>query len=362
MAAYTTIDNPLEFFNTVVYTGNGVAIGSGGNSVTGVGFQADITWIKRRDAVSQHDLYDSVQGAQKRIYPDETYAQDTGVTESLNAWTADGFNLGNSGGGNASGGDYVAWNWFCGTTASGSTTGSGTTKTYSYSVNATSGVSAITYEGNGTTGHTIPHGLGAVPEFIIIKDLASNNWNCYHVTIDWDYIFRLNTNAAAANENNRFQATPTSTVFSLGDDAHTNGNGNNYAAYAFAPKQGFSIFGNYIGNARVPDGRFVYCGFRPAFVIVKNQDAAENWEMMDNKRQGFNAPSTSNKGNWRLIPNSNAAKNTNSGATFTATGFKLIQSSSELNANNDNYSFIAFAAAPLVSSEGVPANSRQYFG
>lgn len=358
MAAYTTIDNSPAFMSTRLYTGNGVAIGSGGNAITGVGFQPDMTWIKCRDATQGHQLFDSVRGATKVIWPEDAGAEAT-RTESLTTWGADGFTLGSDGDVNGNTDNYVSWNWVGGTTASGATTGSGTAKTYSYSANATSGYSTIKYTGNGSTGHTIPHGLGQAPEFIIIKDIAnSNNWNCYHVTITDDYIFRLNTNAAKANENNRFNDTPTSTVFGLGDDAHTNGNDREYAAYAFAPKQGFSIFGNYIGNVRVPDGRFVYCGFRPAFIMIKNQDAAENWEMMDNKRQGFNAPSTSNKGNWRLIPNSSAIRNTNSGATFTSTGFKLIQSSSELNANNDNYSFAAFAEAPLASSEGIPANGR----
>ena len=146
MAAYTTIDDPTVYFQVKLYTGNGTAIGSGGNSIT---FDGDtdlapgMLWLKRTDSVSSHNMHDAVRGAQGRVYPDTTDPEDTSVTESVNAFTSDGFNLGNSGGGNASGGSYVAWCWKAGTTSSGTTTGSPT-------VTTSGDDTIIKWTGNGT--------------------------------------------------------------------------------------------------------------------------------------------------------------------------------------------------------------------
>ena len=153
MAAYTTIDDPTVYFQVKTYSGNGTAIGSGGNSIT---FDGDtdlapgILWYKRRDATASHNMHDAVRGAQTRSYPDTTDAQDTGVTEGVNAFTSDGFNLGNSGAGNASGGTYVAWCW---------------------KESATAGFDIVSYTGNGTAGKTVSHSLSAVPDFFFLKNL-----------------------------------------------------------------------------------------------------------------------------------------------------------------------------------------------
>jgi hypothetical protein len=58
-------------------------------------------------------------------------------------------------------------------------------------------------------------------------------------------------------------------------------------AYCFAEKKGFSKFGSYTGNGNA-DGTFVYTGFKPAMVIIKRTDSAEQWQISDNKRNTFN--------------------------------------------------------------------------
>ena len=61
--AYTTIDDPLQYFNTVLYTGTGSS-----TNVTGVGFNPDWVWIKcRSHDVTDHVLFDRVRGAGQRL-------------------------------------------------------------------------------------------------------------------------------------------------------------------------------------------------------------------------------------------------------------------------------------------------------
>jgi hypothetical protein len=45
-----------------------------------------------------------------------------------------------------------------------------------------------------------------------------------------------------------------------------------YIAYCFAEKQGYSKFGSYTGNGDA-DGTFVYTGFKPAFLLIKQSGA-----------------------------------------------------------------------------------------
>jgi hypothetical protein len=58
-------------------------------------------------------------------------------------------------------------------------------------------------------------------------------------------------------------------------------------AYCFAEKQGYSKFGSYVGNGNA-DGTFVYTGFKPAFLIVKGATNTGHWQIVDNKRPGYN--------------------------------------------------------------------------
>ena len=358
MAAYISFQ-PSDFYNGVTYVGDGTAIGSGGKTVTGVGFQPDFTWIKQTDAVDNHILTDSVRGATKYVNSDRTNAAATNA-ESLTSWNADGFVLGNHAAVNGSSDEFIAWNWKAGSTASGATTGSGTAKTYSAGYNTTSGFSIVTYEGNGTTGHTIPHHLGAAPQAIFIKDLASNNWNCYQIEMTAAYILRLNLTTSIANENNRFQGTPTSTVFSLGDDAHTNGNGNNYIAYLWTPIRGYSSFGAFTGNEN-NDGNFVYTGFRPAYVMLRNATYTQSWQIYTN---GTNAAAQKGMQSWnemvtlgRLKADADEVATTKSCMDFLSTGFKIRTSASDVN-NGTDILWYAFAEFPIVSSNSKPVTAR----
>ena len=182
--AYTTINKSTDYFNTKLYTGN-----QSTQNITGVGFQPDWVWIKQRaDDNYSHELFDAIRGVTKYMSSNETNAEATGAT-TLTAFDSDGFTLGSDTIVNKSGKTLVAWNWKAGTTGSGNTTGAGTAKSYSYSVNTTAGFSIVKYTGNGTSGQQIPHHLGAVPKMIIQKRLTSGaGWNTYHHALGLNYM------------------------------------------------------------------------------------------------------------------------------------------------------------------------------
>jgi len=356
MAAFTTIDDASLFYNTVLYTGNGTAIGSGGLAVTGVGFQPDFTWIKERDGTGAHMLFDSPRGATD-ILVSNTNAAESNNTESLTTWGADGFTLGDKASVNASGSDYVSFNWKGGTTAVPS---GGTITPTACSFSATAGFGIYAYAGNSTAGATIAHGLGAVPAFIICKRLNSTgNWSTYQhkntAAPETEYLL-LNTTAATADDLVWNDTAPTSSVYSLGNDGSVN-TGFNYVSYVWTGIQGFSKFGAYEGNGNA-DGTFVYTGFRPAWIMNKRTNSTAAWKVHNNKVPLTNG----NVCNLGLSANTNAAESAVDGPDrqldFLSNGFKWRATDTDVNYNGSDYIYCAFAESPLVNSEGVPSNSR----
>ena len=350
--AYSTISKPGLHFNTKLYAGNGSV-----RSITGVGFQPDFTWIKSRSSNS-HRLTDSVRGATKVVYSDLNFTE---ATESgITSFDSDGFSLGTNADSNGSTQNFVSWNWKAGTTGSGNTTGSGTYKTYSYSVNTTNGFSVVKYGGNATSGHTIPHHLGAAPKWVIIKKLdgAARSWVCHHDALDTGKVINLDTTDAANTLTTAFNSTnPSSTVITLGTSDFVNGNGNTYVAYCFAEKQGYSKFGSYNGNGS-SDGPFVYTGFKPAWIMGKTTNNAGNWFMWDNKR-----PNEFNLVDSFLEADNSATEylnNSNHSIDILSNGFKF-RGPSGSNVSGRIAIYMAFAEEPLVANvgaKGIPATAR----
>ena len=342
--AYTTIDDPTIYFDTKLWTGTGSE-----QAISSLGFQPDWVWIKRRDSSKNHRLTDSVRGATKEMYSDLSDAEDT-QAQGLKSFDSTGFTLGTNAGYNASSGTYVGWNWKAGGSASSNSNGSITS---SVSANTTAGFSIVSYTGNETSGATIGHGLGAVPTMIMAKRRNSgNNWGVYHQGIGNGNALYLDTNSTTVDSNAFWNdTTPTSTVFTLGDSATVNGSSDTYIAYCFADVKGYSKSGSYEGNANA-DGTFVYTGFLPAWVMVKNIDASENWIIFDNKRPGYNLTDA------LLKPNLSNAEST-SGVKFDllSNGFKARVSDAEGNSSN-TFIYMAFAQSPFVNSNGVPTNAR----
>jgi hypothetical protein len=335
MAVYTTIDNPELYFQTKLYTGTGTSTAftlDGDEDM-----QPDLVWIKRRDSSDDHEIFDAVRGANETLNSNTTNAEAT-VTGSLTSFNSDGFTLGGDFGNvNGSSNTQVAWCW---------------------KESATAGFDIVSYTGNGSV-RDLSHSLSAVPEFIIVKNReGTGGWVTYHHKMasdpETDYLM-LNNNAAVADYADYWNDTaPTSSVITLGTDSNTpNGSGNDMIMYAFASKQGFSKIGSYIGNGNA-DGATVWCGFSPAFVLIKST-ASGVWRMWDNKR-----PTAGNPNNKNFQANSNGAEYDDASIylDFLSNGFKARSTDSSYNGSGTSYVYMAFAEAPFVNSNGVPCNAR----
>ena len=345
--AYITFQ-PKDYFNTKLFTGNGST-----NAITGVGFQPDWVWIKDRQSTEHHNFFDAVRGATNRIYSSSTAAQDTAST-TLTAFNSDGFTLGSSGAVNASGNNTVSWNWRAGG-GQGSSNTDGSINTVYTSVNTTSGVSISQYVGTGSNA-TVGHGLGVIPQMIMLKNTsASDHWIVYHHKMDSsapeDKYVRLNQAQAFADFDMWQDTAPTNQVFSISTNGAVNTNGNNFVAYCFAEKKGFSKFGSYLGTSSA-SGPFIYTGFKPAFVLIKGASTTD-WNLYDSKRLGYNG------GDAPLYADLPNAEATDYGRIdFLSNGFKIKTTNSQVNNNNTNHIYLAFAEHPLVSSNNVPATAR----
>ena len=341
------IDKPSDYFNTVLYTGTGSS-----HAITGVGFAPNWVWLKRRDTSGNNYVFDTVRGATQRLITNDP-ASDAVDNASLTAFGSDGFTVNTETDLNANSGTFVSWNWKAGTSVSGTSTGSGTGKAYSGSVNTTSGFSIIKYLGNGSSGHTIPHHLSAVPQFIVVKSLdRGTNWITYQAPLGAGKFLRLNqTNAESTSSSRWNDTTPTSTVFTVGNDGDLNNNDEDYIAYIIANVQGYSKIGNYTGNGNA-DGPFTYLGFKPAFIMIKRTDVAKNWYINDNLRDGYN------NDNPYLSPNLTAAGTGGTEIDLLSNGFKITASGTGHNQSGGTYIYMAFAENPFVASNFNAATAR----
>ena len=348
--AFTTINNGSLFMNTKLYTGNGST-----QSITGVNFQPDMIWQKERSSNSYHVLTDAVRGNTKQLFPNDA-SGDATSSLYITSFDSDGFGQGQNNDTNQSGQTYASWNWKAGTAVSGNTSGSGTYKTYTGSVNTTSGFSIIKYVGNGTAGHTIPHHLGTAnigSIFVKNLDSGSDYWYSYHKPLGATKTLILNE-ADAADTNTMWNNTaPTSSVFTLGSSSGSNTNNQNYIAYIFADIQGYCKTGLYTGNGNA-DGPFIFTGFKPAFAIIKNSSANNGWwQIEDNARNPFNVADKA------IFANVSDAEynNANYNIDYVSNGFKLRNSTAGSNVNGNEYMYIAFGQT-LVGTNNIPANAR----
>ena len=348
--AFTTINNGSLYMNTKLYTGTGAT-----RSVTGVGFKPDFTWIKNRvKADSNHFLTDIVRGATKYLHSDADSSETTNPN-TLTSFDSDGFSLGDLDNVNKNGDALVSWNWLAGGNQGSSNTDGSINTTYT-SVNTTSGCSISSYSGTGANA-TLGHGLGVTPNVVLVKCLSSTgNWKMHHASEAPITSFNLNTTASIISTASVFNsmATLNSSVFSLGTEGDTNSSGLTYIAYCFRNVQGFSKMGYYTGNGNA-DGIFNYTGFKPSWIMIKRTDSANQWIMLNNKMSLYN----NNTGD-ELYADSSAVQNSfvDGGADFLSNGFKLRGTNGSVNLNGGSYIYMAFAEAPLVGTNNVPANAR----
>jgi hypothetical protein len=334
LPASTVVDGG-EYFNAVLYTGNG----SSGKAVTGVGFSPDLLWIKERSSSSGHIIFNKVVGTSKYLESNSSGAEVTNTTE-LASIDSDGFTVNANNATNENNQTYVAWNWKANGAGVSNTDGSITS---TVSANPTAGFSVVTYTGTGANA-TVGHGLGVAPRMVIVKNRGfAGNWNVWFEGFSSAEYLLLNTTGAKATFAGNWGAgTFDSSVISVGSGTGVNGNTDGMVAYCFAPVAGYSAFGSYTGNLLL-DGPFVFCGFRPAFVMMKRTDSTAFWTMLDNKRPGFNVTDKP------LYANAANAESTAQSTDFTSNGFKIRTNDGDVNAAG-TYIYMAFAENPFKNA------------
>ena len=216
-------------------------------------------------------------------------------------------------------------------------------------VNQTAGFSIVAYEGNGSNGSTIGHGLGVTPNHVIWKNRSSaQSWMNWQTQLG-DYKLSLNLSNAkvSASGNSLFTYSDfNSTTLKLGAASQTNGNNHDFIAYCFSEVAGYSKFGSYTGNGS-SDGTFVFTGFRPAWVMTKRTDSGDHWNISDAKRGDFNEIDEA------LYANNNQAEGWNGSLDkidYLSNGFKPRANNSQTNASGASYIYLAFAESPFKNA------------
>ena len=210
-----------------------------------------------------------------------------------------------------------------------------------FSVNQDAGFSIVSYTGNGSAG-TIGHGLGKTPAFVITKHRnLDTHWRIWHKSLT-AYNYTLFFNTGAQQIQPAYSALPTSSVINLDSDLT---GAYNFVTYCWAEIEGFSKFGSHIGNASA-DGPFVYCGFKPAFILIKSSSASYNWYIVDNARSSINPV------NSTLAPNNSNIEDNgwNGVCDFLSNGFKIRESNAAVNGSGETYIFAAFAESPFQTA------------
>ena len=372
----SSITKPQRHFESLIYTGDN----SSDRDITGLEFKPDFVWIKNRSAGDWNILTNSVAGANRQMYSNETDGESEDNSNGhVNYYINGGFNVdaGAQGNVNENSENYASWCWKAGgnshtynidgtgyATAAAAGLDGGTIDPTGSSINTKSGFSIITYTGNGSAGATVAHGLGKKPAWIIIKRRdAVDNWMVYHKKANVgvspeDYYAELNSNSADINSTVMLNDTaPTSTLITLGSDNSVNGNTATYVMYCWSEIPGFSKFGTYKANGN-GHGPYVSLGFRPAWVLIKNISLGQPWVLIDNKRETYNEAYTS------LGPSTSAAdyeSKGNNGIDFLADGFKIRGHGSGDNnysSSYPNHIYMAFAEAPSITPFDTFPNAR----
>ena len=353
--AYTTIDDPSEYFHTRLYTGSGSSGLQVRNNANAGDFSPDFLWLAPRSNGDNNVMFDSSRGFNKQLKANGNDAEDTHspvrLTKETNGFDVDTTDTNYNG----SSRTYVAWQWIAnnGTTATISAGGDIGRETVSQ-VSTTAGFNICTYSGSGSQS-SFGHSLGAKPHWIIIKNRSqADDWFVWVEGMNNNQGLEINTTDAVGTTNGYMgNEAPTSVFVGLGDGHNTNASSENYVAYLWTSIQGYSQFGIYEGNGSEA-GPFVYTGFKPEWILFKNLGAAEEWVLQDTTRNPIN-PVTKN---IRADSNIAEADASSIDIDFLSNGFKNRSDQAQLNSDGVNYAYIAFAEHPFVSSEGVPTTAR----
>ena len=339
-----TIVKPNEHFDVALYTGTG-----SGLTVSSLAFQPDFTWIKSRSSASHnHLIYDDIRGSTKYL---SSNSDGHGDTATL-SWTptSTGFTISTNSNYNTNNDNYVSWNWKAATSQGNSNGANITVASGKQQVNTTAGFSITEYEGDGSgnadsdSGDSVGHGLSKTPEWVVLKrfNSAQNNWICWHTELGAAKHISMNTNNGRSGTNYCVPTVPTSTAVDLGNNPEVNASGHDYMMYCWHGVDGFSKFGTYEGGTV---GTFVYTGFQPRLVWVKNSDyGPSDWSLMDSARETFNP-----NNNW-LPCNHNGPEGQQQSMFLLSNGFMLNSTSGGSNKAGHTYIYMAWAKHPFKYS------------
>ena len=359
-------EQATDHFNTLLWTGDG----NTSRAITGVGFTPDWLWLKCRSNGEDHCVEDTVRGAGNKIEPNNNGNTDTTATAVLSSHDADGFTGPSSSPGNLNVTDrtYVGWFWKAGGTPTATnsagagnvpTTGSvmidgvastsslaGTLPANKISANTKAGFSIVQFTGNNSNS-TIAHGLTSAPDVCVVKKTSgTGNWFVYtraenDQASDEAHVgyFNISTAAFAASATIFNDTPPTDTVFSVGT-GNSNNNSATYIAYLFHEVEGFSKFGYFAGNSSA-DGTFVYCGFKPARIWLRQDATGIDWTSYDLLREGFNVENDS------LRFATSATEQADDDLDILSNGFKMRRNMAN---NQGDVMFFAWADSPVKYS------------
>lgn len=295
--------NGGNLFAATPYTGNGgtQSIVTRQNLAAG-----GLVWGKETGSIGNHEIGDSIRGANKQVYPNLTNAENS--LASITAYNSNGFTVGTGDGLNANGDSLVAFSW----------------------LEQAGYMDVVTYTGNGSSNRQISHALAATPKLIIVKcRSASSSWVVGHESATWTKWGQLESTAAFQNATSEWNNTaPTSSVFTVGNSSDVNANGATYVAYLFAEKAGKSKFGSYSGTGA--SNALTGFGFSPKFFMAKRTDSTGNWVI-----QYLDGSTV-----YTLFANTTAARSS-ALSTFDAGGVTL-GSSSFINASGGTYIYAAW--------------------
>ena len=340
--------NTYNLPTSTIVKGNTVmdaTLATGNNSTqvitNAAGFRPDFVWLKIRSASENHIAYDSVRGAQQYLVPNLTLAEAT-LSSGLTSFNSNGFTLGNANPNYAGSPTFVAWQWQAGQGTNTTNTAGSITSTVS--VNASAGFSIVTYTGTGSSG-TVGHGLGVTPSMIIVKQRSTTGgWFVNHSALSATQNLYLQATDAVQSDN--VYASRSSTTFGITGSSGINASGVTFVAYCWAEIAGFSKFGSYTGNGSA-DGTFVFTGFMPKYVMIKQTNTTGDWQIFDTSRSPTNVASNTLYANGSFAEDSNV---TNRSVDFLSNGFKIRSSGTFINASGGTFIYMAFAESPFKNS------------
>jgi len=348
--SYQVFDNDLTpHWNTVLYTGTG----ANANTVTGVGFQPDFVWIKDRDNISDHNLFDSNRGVSKLIRPNDVNIENT-YTDTLVSFDSDGFTLNDDAtqvnAVNALNDVYVAWCASLPNEKTSGWSGSPTVTPNKEIYNETLGMSIINYTPgvSPSIGDTIPcelaNLLGKAPFMLIFKVVgASGGWYVYHEAVGPTKNLQLDTTATENTTINFMNDTaPTNQLITLGATSGWNNTASTEHQVIAFFETDFCKPIKYTGNGNA-DGSFVNLGISPEWSLHKRTNVAASWIIHDNVRNTINPHSAKLEAN-------NTSVDVDIDIDYISNGIKQRVANADWNASGGTFIGIAI---------GTPTHKHQ---